>query len=201
MTSFLDGVIVNLKEDKMNTRIKELREHFQLTMEKFGNRLGVKKNTVSQWESGTNSLTDQTITSICREFNVNEDWLRNGTGDMFLPTSRRKEIEKLTNQLLAEEEDSFKNRFIAMLADFSVKEWEFLETRLSQLFEGNYQNHEETSPPLTATKEDSAPTTVEEAEEEYIKNRLTLAKKTERSASSITKESGRENSLNKASNQ
>ena len=153
------------------------------------------------YEMGKTTPSDQAIRSISREFNINEDWLRNGTGDMLLPISRRKEIEKLTNQLLAEEEDSFKNRFIAMLADLSVKEWEFLEIRLKQLYEGKYQSHEDTATLLTATSEDSAPTTVEEAEEEYIKSRLELAKRTEQSASSITRENGRENSLNKASNQ
>lgn len=54
-----------------------------MTMEKFGERLGVKKNTVSQWENGINSLSEQMLKSICREYNVNEEWLRSGTGNMF----------------------------------------------------------------------------------------------------------------------
>lgn len=69
----------------MNERIRKLRKQLNLTMEKFGQKLGVKKNTVSQWESGANSLTDQMFKSICREFNVNEEWLRNGTGEMLKP--------------------------------------------------------------------------------------------------------------------
>ena len=56
-------------------------------MEKFGQKLGVKKNTVSQWESGANSLTDQMFKSICREFNVSEEWLRTGKGEMFVSNS------------------------------------------------------------------------------------------------------------------
>lgn len=67
----------------MNERIKELRKALNLTMEKFGARLGVKRNTVSQWESGTNSVTDQVIKSICREFNVDYIWLTTGEGEMF----------------------------------------------------------------------------------------------------------------------
>ncbi len=70
----------------MNERIRELRKTLNLTMEKFGQQLGVKKNTVSQWESGANSLTDQMFKSICREFNVREEWLRNGTGEMQNPS-------------------------------------------------------------------------------------------------------------------
>lgn len=68
----------------MNERLKELRkEHLHLTLEKFGEPLGVKHNTVSQLESGKNNLTDQMILAICRTYNVNEEWLRNGTGPVF----------------------------------------------------------------------------------------------------------------------
>ena len=68
----------------MNKRVKEIRKALDLTMEKFGARLGVKKNTISQIESGKNGLTDQMLRSICREFNVNEEWLRYGRGEMFI---------------------------------------------------------------------------------------------------------------------
>lgn len=66
-----------------NERIRELRKSLCLTLEKFGDRLGAKKNTMSAIETGRNSVTDQMRKSICREFNVNEEWLRNGTGEMF----------------------------------------------------------------------------------------------------------------------
>lgn len=64
-------------------RIKEIRKTLNLTLEKFGEKLGVKKNTVSQIENGRNSLTEQMAKAICREFNVNYDYLVNGEGDMF----------------------------------------------------------------------------------------------------------------------
>lgn len=67
----------------MNERIKELRKTLGLTMEKFGERVGVKKNTVSQWEHGINNLPEQSFKSICREFNVNPKWLKDGIGEMF----------------------------------------------------------------------------------------------------------------------
>lgn len=117
----------------MNERIKQLRKALDLTQQKFAERLGVKRNTVGQWECGINALTDQVITSICREFNVNEDWLRNGTGDMFLQTNRNADIARLTKELLSEESDSFKNRFISMLSNLSVDEWEYLERKAKEL--------------------------------------------------------------------
>lgn len=117
----------------MNERIKELRKALDLTQQKFADTLGVKRNTVGQWECGINSVTDQVVTSICREFNVNENWLRNGTGEMFLPADRNADIARLTKQLLNEEEDSFKNRFVSMLANLSVEEWEFLEKKAKEL--------------------------------------------------------------------
>ncbi len=67
----------------MNGRIKELRKKLGLTLEKFGERLGVKKAAVSKWENGDN-ITDQMFKSICREFNVSEEWLRTGGGEMFV---------------------------------------------------------------------------------------------------------------------
>ena len=70
----------------MKERVKELRKKLGLTLEKFGEKLGVTKQTVSRVENGVNSLTDQMFKSICREFNVNEEWLRSGYGDMFNPS-------------------------------------------------------------------------------------------------------------------
>ncbi len=70
----------------MNERIKQLRKTLNYTQQQFANKLGVKRNTVAQWEMGINNLTDVMIKSICREFNVNEDWLRNGNGEIFTPT-------------------------------------------------------------------------------------------------------------------
>ena len=66
-----------------NERIKELRKTLNLTLDKFGERLGVTRATVSRLEKGERNLTEQMFKSICREFNVNVDWLRTGNGEMF----------------------------------------------------------------------------------------------------------------------
>ncbi len=83
----------------MENRIKILRKELHLTQEKFGERLGMKKNSISQIENGVNALTEQLLVSICREFNVNEDWLRNGAGEMFIEVPEEAEFEAAAAEL------------------------------------------------------------------------------------------------------
>lgn len=64
-------------------RVREIRKTLNLTLEKFGDKLGIKKGAVSAIETNRNSLTDQTALLICREYNVNYDYLMNGEGEMF----------------------------------------------------------------------------------------------------------------------
>lgn len=68
----------------MNQRIKLLRKSLDLTQREFGDRIGVKGNTIANYELGRNEPIDAVISLICREFNVSEEWLRDGTGDMFI---------------------------------------------------------------------------------------------------------------------
>lgn len=117
----------------MNERIKKLRKTLDLTQQEFADKIGVKQNTVAQYEMGRNIPIDSVIFLICREFNVNEEWLRNGTGEMFLPADRNADIARLTKQLLDEESDSFKNRLISILSNLSVEEWQYLEKRAKEL--------------------------------------------------------------------
>lgn len=73
----------------MNERIKKLRRHLDLTQQEFADRIGVKRNTIANYEIGRNEPIDSVLALICREFHVNEEWLRTGNGEMFLaaPTS------------------------------------------------------------------------------------------------------------------
>lgn len=108
-------------------RIKELRKYLDLTMEKFGERLGVGKTAISKLENNERNLTDQMAISICREFNVNETWLRTGEGDMFEPMSRGETIAQFAGELMKDEDDSFRRRLVEALAQLDEKEWEILE--------------------------------------------------------------------------
>lgn len=81
----------------MNIRIKKLRRYLDLTQREFGERIGVKGNTIANYELGRNEPIDAVISLICREFNVNEEWLRYGTGEMFAPDTSD-ELEDLVKK-------------------------------------------------------------------------------------------------------
>ncbi len=120
----------------MNERLKDLRKILNLTQQEFADKLGISRSNIATYETGKSNLGDSVISLICREFSVNEQWLRTGNGEMLLPADRNTDIAKLTKQLLNEESDSFKNRFVSMLANLSVEEWEFLEKRTRELYDG-----------------------------------------------------------------
>lgn len=117
----------------MNERLKKLRKTLDLTQQKFADQLGVKRNTVAQWEIGINALTDQVVTSICREFNVNEHWLRDGTGEMFIEQTQDEQIAAFVGDLLKGEDDSFKRRLISGLAALDDNGWDVLEKFLDSI--------------------------------------------------------------------
>lgn len=136
----------------MNKRLKKLRKALDLTQQEFADKIGIKRNSFANYETGRNTPIDAIIVSICREFNVNEKWLRDGIGEMFLPADRNTDIAKLTKQLLNEESDSFKNRFVSMLANLTIEEWEFLERKAKELFFTDKEKDEIYSPMSEDTK-------------------------------------------------
>lgn len=69
----------------MNERIRKLRRSLDLTQKEFGERIGVKGNTIATYELGRNAPIDSVLALIVREFHVNEEWLRTGKGEMFAP--------------------------------------------------------------------------------------------------------------------
>ena len=72
----------------MDERIKKLRKDLDLTQQEFADRISIKRGAVANYEIGRNIPSDSVINLICREFNVNETWLRTGTGEMFNPSPR-----------------------------------------------------------------------------------------------------------------
>ena len=111
-------------------RVREIRKSLGLTLEKFGEKLGVKKNAISQIETGRNSLTDQMTKAICREFGVDYIWLTTGEGEMFVD-SDDDFMEKI-DRIMAGESDIRKNA-IKALVNASTEDIEALD-RLIDLY-------------------------------------------------------------------
>ena len=118
----------------MNTRIKEVRKAKNLTQEAFASRIGLKQNTIAQIELARRIPSDQVILSICREFGVNENWLRNGEGEMFRTMSREDELYALFGKFM-KCDPSFKHRLISVLLRMDESEWEMLEHKAQELLE------------------------------------------------------------------
>ncbi len=118
----------------MNNRIKDVRKHSKLSQDAFGKRLGITGASVSRLESGDRDPSDQTILSICREFDVNELWLRTGEGDMLRQRSRYDELSAFFGGLLKAEPD-FRHRLISVLSRLDADEWQMLERIARELAE------------------------------------------------------------------
>lgn len=110
----------------MKDRIKAIRKATGLTQSEFGIRIGVKGNTIGNYEIGLRSPSDAVIMSICREFNVSETWLRTGEGEMFVTLSRDQKISEFIGDILGDEKADFQRKLVGILAELSEDEWEVL---------------------------------------------------------------------------
>lgn len=120
-------------------RVKELRKQVNLTQQAFADRLNLKRNTVGSYEVNVVEPSNRTISDICREFNVNETWLRTGEGEMFNQITQSEKLAAFLADITANEEDSFKRQFVEVLAELEPEDWKFLErmARKLQKKEGN----------------------------------------------------------------
>lgn len=112
---------------EIKDRIKIIRKEKQITQVEFGKIIGVKGNTVTNYETGLRIPTDAVIKSICREFNVNETWLRTGEGEMFIAKTRNQQLADFVNDVMEDVNYSFRKRFLEALSKLSVDEWKVIE--------------------------------------------------------------------------
>lgn len=117
----------------MNERIALVRKSLGLTQEKFAEQVGLSRNFMWMIESGTRAPSDRTISDICREFNVNETWLRTGEGEMFNQITRSEKITSFLTEITEDEGDDFKRRFVEMLAELEPEDWKLLERMAEKL--------------------------------------------------------------------
>jgi transcriptional regulator with XRE-family HTH domain len=110
-------------------RVKAIRTSPQisLSLEKFGARLGVQRSAMSKIENGHVALTDQMVYSICREFGVNEEWLRTGEGPQFIEITRAEQIQQMVDDIMRDHPEAFRRRFVTALAGLDDHGWIALE--------------------------------------------------------------------------
>lgn len=117
----------------MNKRIKEIRQNAGMTQQEFADKIGVSRNTIAAYETNVRVPIDAILISICREFNVNEDWLRTGLGNMYAEITPDVQLSQALGALLKEESGSFKKQLILSLLELSPKEWRLLEKLLTSV--------------------------------------------------------------------
>lgn len=107
----------------MNKRLRELRKSLKLTQQEFGSKIGLSNASIGNIENGIINLTDRNVSLICSTYNVNEDWLRNGNGEMFNPMTEDEEFAYLVGALLAEDCDHKKKFIKSMLELDDELDW------------------------------------------------------------------------------
>ena len=117
----------------MKDRLKRLRKDLDLTQKEFAEKIGSSQNVLANYEIGRRNPSSSVINNICKTFGVSEEWLRNGTGEMFIEKSRSEVIAEFAGNLMKDEEESFKRRFVEALAQLDTKDWEDLERLVQKL--------------------------------------------------------------------
>lgn len=116
-------------------RIKYLRKDvLGLTLGEFGRRMDVSAGTLSPVETGKNPVSPKMRRTICATYNVNEEWLISGQGDIFVSADRRQKLQEWAERALKDAPDSFKYKFVAMLTELPDEWWEVLEKKALEIF-------------------------------------------------------------------
>lgn len=120
----------------MEKRIKKIRADFGCTQEKFAEKIGLTRNYINLIETGRRIPADRTISDICREFGVNEDWLKNGVGEPYVSRTKAQQIGSFVNDVMSEVDESFKKRFILALSKLDERDWETLQKIMDEMEKG-----------------------------------------------------------------
>lgn len=150
-------------------RIKTLRKELGLTLEKFGEKIGITKASLSTIENHKTNPSEQTIMLICKEYNVNREWLLTGVGEMFNKSDDT--LKSLIENISSCADNDIKKRFLKAVAKLTPEQWELVEKLVDDI----------------AQKNEEPEKTIEELEAEYEKV-LGFAPSTSSSALNTTDE-------------
>lgn len=118
-------------------RFQKLRKALGFTLREFGEQLNMSHGHISDIEHERKILTDRLIELLNLKYNVRKDWLVDGTGEMFAVITRDEKIAAFMGDALSDENETFKKRFLSMLSNLSIEEWELLEKKVIELAKEN----------------------------------------------------------------
>ena len=113
--------------ETMADRISKVIRDKEKTKTAFSDRINVSQAFVSQMCSGLKVPSDRTIADICREYDVNEDWLRTGRGDPYIQLSRDEELAQFFGEVMKGEDPDFRRRLLSVMSRLTTDEWALLE--------------------------------------------------------------------------
>lgn len=119
--------------DSIGNRIRTVRKENGLTLVTFGERIGITNPSLSAIENGKTNPSTQTVMLICREFGVNETWLRTGEGEKYMHLSRRDAVAAYVGKILGGKVTPLESALIEFMAQTSAQEWEELASILKRL--------------------------------------------------------------------
>ena len=128
----------------MEQRIKTIRKSNNLTQTEFGERIGVKGNTVTNYETGLRIPSEAVILAICREFDVSERWLRTGEGVMLVERSADEKLAAFLGDVLSRGPEDFRRRCLETLSRLKPEEWYVLEQMIEKT--GSKKGSKKTGP-------------------------------------------------------
>ena len=126
----------------INNRIKEIRKSLDMTQQTFGEKVGLSRNYIAMIEIGERVPSDRTLKDICREYSVNEYWLRTGNGEMFVEQSMEEEIAAFARKIINYGSESFQARFISALSKLDEPGWEVLKQIADNMAAENKKDRE-----------------------------------------------------------
>ena len=119
----------------MKERLKALRKELHLTQQEFADKIGIQRSTYAKYEVGASSPIDAVVTLICKTCNVNEEWLRTGSGTMFVERDPFDEVYKMVNDMLWDESSELKRRLVTAILRLSPAQLRYARDWIMETFD------------------------------------------------------------------
>lgn len=120
----------------MKDRIRKLRKDAGLNQTEFGSRIGLTQAAVAAYEAGIRTPISAVVVSICKEFNVSEDWIRTGEGEPYVAVSENDELAEFFNSVMSDVDGSVRRRLLAALRKLPDEGWAAIDQLARDMVEG-----------------------------------------------------------------